>query len=1445
MTLTDALVSGLEGSDTLVSIDEVSLQSGGGAEVLDASGFTASSVTLDAQGGDDTLRSPTQAFGTVLGGPGTDRLVVSGDLSFDLGDTLLAFGAGPENTSLTAIERASITGGAGANDLNAADWTGGAVTLSALAGNDTLVGSPAADSLDAGADLDRLTSAANTNQTLTNTQIAVGGAGTDTIAGFDEALLTDGAGSNRLDASGWSGPSSLVGNSGDNTLLGGSGSDSLFGDAVGTDRVIQTSNANQTLTNTSLSGQGADTLAFIDQVSLTGGAGGNEINAGSFTGSLTVSGLAGADSITGGSGADSLAGGTENDVITGNDGADQISGDADNDSLDGGANADVVDGGGGNDTIDAAGGGDDSLIGGSGSADRVVQSENSTQIISDTLLTGLSTDTLATFEQASLQSGATNALLDAGDWSGSGVTLDGFAGTNTLVGSAGNDVLFGGAGAVDRVDQTLDGTMSLDDTLLTGVGNDTLSGIERASLTGGAAGNLIDAGSFAGRDVTLDGLGGNDTLVASTGSEHDSLDAGAGTSDRVVKVSDTPLLKLTNTLVTENMAIGDTLAGFEQASLVGGGSGNGIDATGFTAGATTLAGLGGNDTLFGSPQNDALDAGAGSGDLIDRTISGGSLTMTDAQISVSGLDTDTLTGFENASIGGSGGPDSIDLSGFSGPTTISANSGDDTLSGGGSADFLLGGGGVGDRVDETSDDDITLAGDSLTVGAEGTDTLSGVESASLAGGSSANVIDAANATVGFPVAIDGLAGADSLLGSFTSGTLLGGAGNDTLAPKGGNDSIAGGSEADRLIATTFGDLVLTDTQLTGAGTDSLSGIEQASLTGDGSQNQLDAGAFSGTVTLSGGTNTDTLVGAAGSDMLDGGSDTNDFIRQTANADQQLTDTEVSGDGTDTLVGVERASLTGGAAGNQLDASAFTGGPVTLAGLAGADTLSPGGGAFPDRIEGGADSDRLVSTSDAANRSLTDVLLTGQGSDTLADVEAASLTGGGSANDIDASGFTGGPVSIAGLGGADSIDGSPQADLIDGGISNDLLSSGSGGDEVLGGDGLDSIDGGNDADLIDGGPGADSLDGASGTDTLRAASDGAALTLTDASLNDGAANDTLAGLEAASLSGGAAANAIDASAFGGAVSIDGLGGADSLTGSPQDDVLTGGGGSDTLSGLAGDDVHNTTDGVVDENLCGPGADTLNADDIDTTTNCETIFASDTTPPETTITSGPANGSTITTSSATFGFSSSEAGSTFTCALDGGAAEACNSGTKTYTGLADGAHSFAVFATDNAGNADASAATRSFSVAVPPPTTPTQPPTPTPPTGPTLDRVAPRLELTGAKKQKSKSKIVVKATCANEACDLKATGEIKVKVLKGKKVKKTKTLKLKAAKASAKAGESAKLKLKLNGKAKKLVKKVLKKKASKATVTVEATDAAGNSSSAERKIKVIKKKKKKGK
>jgi hypothetical protein len=75
--------------------------------------------------------------------------------------------------------------------------------------------------------------------------------------------------------------------------------------------------------------------------------------------------------------------------------------------------------------------------------------------------------------------------------------------------------------------------------------------------------------------------------------------------------------------------------------------------------------------------------------------------------------------------------------------------------------------------------------------------------------------------------------------------------------------------------------------------------------------------------------------------------------------------------------------------------------------------------------------------------------------------------------------------------------------------------------------------------------------------------------------------------------------------------------------------------------------------------------------------------DTVAPDTSVASGPP--AEATTGSASFTFTSSEAGSTFVCSLDASGFAPCTS-PKTYDGLGDGNHAFRVQAVDLAGNAD---------------------------------------------------------------------------------------------------------------------------------------------------------------
>jgi glycosidase len=91
--------------------------------------------------------------------------------------------------------------------------------------------------------------------------------------------------------------------------------------------------------------------------------------------------------------------------------------------------------------------------------------------------------------------------------------------------------------------------------------------------------------------------------------------------------------------------------------------------------------------------------------------------------------------------------------------------------------------------------------------------------------------------------------------------------------------------------------------------------------------------------------------------------------------------------------------------------------------------------------------------------------------------------------------------------------------------------------------------------------------------------------------------------------------------------------------------------------------------------------------------------DTAPPDTSISAGPTNPTGST--SASFSFASTKAGSTFECKLDGGAFTACTSPTS-YT-VTDGSHTFQVRAIDQAGNIDQTPASYSWVVDTIPPTT----------------------------------------------------------------------------------------------------------------------------------------------
>jgi hypothetical protein len=151
------------------------------------------------------------------------------------------------------------------------------------------------------------------------------------------------------------------------------------------------------------------------------------------------------------------------------------------------------------------------------------------------------------------------------------------------------------------------------------------------------------------------------------------------------------------------------------------------------------------------------------------------------------------------------------------------------------------------------------------------------------------------------------------------------------------------------------------------------------------------------------------------------------------------------------------------------------------------------------------------------------------------------------------------------------------------------------------------------------------------------------------------------------------------------------------GADEDLPAGGGGGSDYCAGSLDAGVRLSDCGVAGQNTQPGGSVTVS------------YTAADTTPPQTTITSGPSgpftpgpldlrplSGPVTNDATPTFAFASSEEGSSFECRVDDQAFTACDSPTTTAR-LADGPHTFEVRAIDQAGNVDPTPASSAFTVA----------------------------------------------------------------------------------------------------------------------------------------------------
>jgi Ca2+-binding RTX toxin-like protein len=401
---------------------------------------------------------------------------------------------------------------------------------------------------------------------------------------------------------------------------------------------------------------------------------------------------------------------------------------------------------------------------------------------------------------------------------------------------------------------------------------------------------------------------------------------------------------------TTKVLFTDNLQGVQIASLTGGKGNNKLDASAFT-GTVTLDGGDGNDVLLGGTGQNFLTGGKGTNTLdggtgVTMVIESGDNNFVISDTKLNGPGIDNMKNVQSAKLTGGKSKNTFDVSGFSGPITIDgAGSGKDQVIAKKDADFVL------------TPTSLTYAGRTVT--------LANISDAALTGGDSNNVF--------------------------------------TLSLWNGKDTISGGKGVNSLNVSGAASFTLSNTKLTGSNglSASLSQIQKASLTATGAASYtLDAHAFTGPVTLTGGSGNDILIGGAGDDVLNGGlgddlltggpgtnaiegGGGNDTVVESGNFDMTITGSPTAATltqkvsakvtYTDNLTNVNQASLFGGAGNNKLDASEFSGN-VLLVGGGGNDTLL--GGTGFGILLGGASNDTLTAGN---NRSL---LVGGTGKDTL-------------------------------------------------------------------------------------------------------------------------------------------------------------------------------------------------------------------------------------------------------------------------------------------------------------------------------------------------------------------------------------------------------------------------------------------------------------------------------
>ena len=545
----------------------------------------------------------------------------------------------------------------------------------------------------------------------------------------------------------------------------------------------------------------------------------------------------------------------------------------------GSEHADVFNGGSGNDVF-IGGGGNDAMNGGIGFdlANYTPATNNTaTAGLSINMTTGVVTgdgsvgvDTLRSIESVRGTifadtytatnfgaAGFTNPLnFNVGN-NGTFNEFEGMDGDDIVVGNSNTRIMFYNASGAVTVDLLGNGTNGFADGDAS-VGHDTLSGI--AQVRGSSFDDHLYGTNTVAFSEVFDGWTGNDYIDGRGGFDtvqynNNGLTASGITVDMAA-----------GTVVGDSTVGTDTLRGIEQvfgtnhadtynASQYGmAGANNNMGLPGLF---NSFQGLGGNDTITGNG-NTQLIYGNATGPITVTFSSAGAGTVTGN----GSVGTDTFTGVNNIQgsnsidtftgsagnevFGGGGGNNSID--GGAGSDAITGGAGNDMITGGAGGDMAVFTAGVGSYT-------ITLGtGTVSTGGADGTDTLTGIELLQfadgyrlIASGSAGNSIDASGLFLSGPAALTTMTGSSD--DYLTIGT---GFGNRQVNLGGGNDTITLG------VAGGYGlNLASVETVVGSGGNDFLNLMANAAGLvvdlGDGTDN----------LSLAGGLNSLSITGVEG------------------------------------------------------------------------------------------------------------------------------------------------------------------------------------------------------------------------------------------------------------------------------------------------------------------------------------------------------------------------------------------------------------------------------------------------------------------------------------------------------------------------------------------------------------------------------------------------------